>query len=46
MAEKERNDTNTGQLRRSGSEASKSEGKQGHGKRILLRAFGWPVADL
>ncbi len=30
MAEKERNDANTG----------KSEGKQGHGKRILLRTFG------
>ncbi len=30
MAEKERNDDNTG----------KSEGKQGHGKRILLRTFG------
>jgi len=36
MAEKERNAANTG----------KSEGKQGHGKRILLRTFGWPMSTI
>jgi hypothetical protein len=40
MAEKERDDANTGPLRRNDSEASKSDGKQTPGKRILLRTYG------
>ena len=33
MSEKERNDAKKGE----------NKGKPGHGKRILLRTFGWPM---
>jgi hypothetical protein len=36
MSEKERNNAKKGE----------EKSKPGHGKRILLRTFGWPMADL